>query len=228
MPAWSRQQLHCLAAALPLHLEPHNLLVLAGESVAMSAASEARPLIGSCAIWPVQEGHRLAPASSIATGSTPAPTPRPAPPALQEMLQRQLSLQQSPKSGKSGSSSSSSSSASSTDEDEAAVQQVEMVLEAYFMHVDNTYNKLQTLTECEGFVAAAGCVEPMTSCAAGTAVAESMPRPQHANVVMGGSATHPEAEIPSFAVVISQCRWPCSAHKATQHGAESFQCCCRH
>ena len=63
------------------------------------------------------------------------------------MLQRQLSLQQSPRSGKSGSSSSSSD--SSTDEDEAAVQQVEMVLEAYFMHVDNTYNKLQTLTECE-------------------------------------------------------------------------------
>ena len=65
------------------------------------------------------------------------------------MLQRQLSLQQSPKSGNPGSSSSSSSSDSSTDENEAAVQQVEMVLEAYFMHMDNTYNKLQTLTECK-------------------------------------------------------------------------------
>ena len=88
------------------------------------------------------------------------------------MLQRQLSLQQSPKSGKSGSSSSSSSSDSSTDEDEAAVQQVEMVLEAYFMHVDNTYNKLQTLTECECLVAAAGFVKTITSCSAGTAAAE--------------------------------------------------------
>jgi len=27
------------------------------------------------------------------------------------------------------------------------VQEVEMVLETYFMHIDNTYNKLQTLTE---------------------------------------------------------------------------------
>lgn len=33
------------------------------------------------------------------------------------------------------------------EDDEADVQEVEMVLETYFMHIDNTYNKLQTLTE---------------------------------------------------------------------------------
>lgn len=33
------------------------------------------------------------------------------------------------------------------EDDDADVQEVEMVLETYFMHIDNTYNKLQTLTE---------------------------------------------------------------------------------
>ena len=33
------------------------------------------------------------------------------------------------------------------EDDGADVQEVEMVLETYFMHIDNTYNKLQTLTE---------------------------------------------------------------------------------
>ena len=32
-------------------------------------------------------------------------------------------------------------------EDEEEIAEVEMVLETYFMHVDNTYNKLQTLCE---------------------------------------------------------------------------------
>lgn len=31
--------------------------------------------------------------------------------------------------------------------DEGEVAEVEMVLETYFMHIDNTYNKLQTLAE---------------------------------------------------------------------------------
>ncbi|GIL53590.1 hypothetical protein Vafri_9202 [Volvox africanus] len=48
----------------------------------------------------------------------------------------------------SGSSSSSASSDSSVEEAETAV--VEMLLETYFMHVDNTYNKLQTLHEYIG------------------------------------------------------------------------------
>ncbi|GLI67105.1 hypothetical protein VaNZ11_011310 [Volvox africanus] len=48
----------------------------------------------------------------------------------------------------SGSSSSSASSDSSEEEAETAV--VEMLLETYFMHVDNTYNKLQTLHEYIG------------------------------------------------------------------------------
>lgn len=48
----------------------------------------------------------------------------------------------------SSSSSSSSSSHSSTDsDDEEEIQEVEMLLEAYFMHIDNTYNRLQTLNE---------------------------------------------------------------------------------
>lgn len=47
--------------------------------------------------------------------------------------------------GSSSSSSSSSSSNSSVEEEEIA--EVEMLLEAYFMHVDNTYNRLQTLNE---------------------------------------------------------------------------------
>lgn len=34
-----------------------------------------------------------------------------------------------------------------SEDDDADVQEVEMVLETYFMHIDNTYNKLQTLTE---------------------------------------------------------------------------------
>ena len=34
-----------------------------------------------------------------------------------------------------------------SDDEESEVAAVEMVLEAYFMHIDNTYNKLQTLTE---------------------------------------------------------------------------------
>lgn len=33
------------------------------------------------------------------------------------------------------------------EDDDADAQEVEMVLETYFMHIDNTYNKLQTLTE---------------------------------------------------------------------------------
>ena len=33
------------------------------------------------------------------------------------------------------------------EDDDGDVQEVEMVLETYFMHIDNTYNKLQTLTE---------------------------------------------------------------------------------
>jgi magnesium transporter len=33
------------------------------------------------------------------------------------------------------------------DSDDDDVNEVEMVLEAYFMQVDNTYNKLQTLCE---------------------------------------------------------------------------------
>ena len=34
-----------------------------------------------------------------------------------------------------------------SEDDDDDVQEVEMVLETYFMHIDNTYNKLQTLTE---------------------------------------------------------------------------------
>ena len=37
--------------------------------------------------------------------------------------------------------------AAENEDDDADVQEVEMVLETYFMHIDNTYNKLQTLTE---------------------------------------------------------------------------------
>lgn len=48
---------------------------------------------------------------------------------------------------KSSSSSSSSSGDSSLDSNDADVAVVEMLLEPYFMQIDNTYNKLQTLCE---------------------------------------------------------------------------------
>ena len=33
------------------------------------------------------------------------------------------------------------------EEDDAATQQVEMLLEAYFIHMDNTFNRLDTMNE---------------------------------------------------------------------------------
>lgn len=45
------------------------------------------------------------------------------------------------------SSSSASSNSTSSSDAEAEVAEVEMLLEAYFMHIDNTYNRLQTLDE---------------------------------------------------------------------------------
>ena len=37
---------------------------------------------------------------------------------------------------------------SDSEEEEEEIAAVEMILETYFMHCDNTYNKLQTLCEC--------------------------------------------------------------------------------
>lgn len=42
-----------------------------------------------------------------------------------------------------------SDSSSDSEEEEEEIAAVEMILETYFMHLDNTYNKLQTL--CKSF-----------------------------------------------------------------------------
>ncbi|KAL4428792.1 hypothetical protein ABPG77_005230 [Micractinium sp. CCAP 211/92] len=57
------------------------------------------------------------------------------------------SLPETPRPGQAGGSVSSASSASTDLEDDPAVEVVEMVMEPYFMQVDNTFNKLQTLCE---------------------------------------------------------------------------------
>lgn len=46
-----------------------------------------------------------------------------------------------------GSPRSSHSSGSSSELDDEEIAEVEMLLEAYFMHIDNTWNRLQTLNE---------------------------------------------------------------------------------
>lgn len=63
---------------------------------------------------------------------------------LQEM-ERTVSLQRN--SLKAGQPPGSPLFAGEPEDDDADAQEVEMVLETYFMHIDNTYNKLQTLTE---------------------------------------------------------------------------------
>jgi len=65
--------------------------------------------------------------------------------AKQQELERNTSLQRN--SLKGGQPPVSPFQGAESEDDDADVQEVEMVLETYFMHIDNTYNKLQTLTE---------------------------------------------------------------------------------
>jgi hypothetical protein len=48
--------------------------------------------------------------------------------------------------------------------DEGEVAEVEMVLETYFMHLDNTYNKLQTLGEYIDDTEVSGLLDHLSIC----------------------------------------------------------------
>lgn len=65
--------------------------------------------------------------------------------ACMQEMERTVSLQRN--SLKAGQPPGSPPFAAEPEDDDADAQEVEMVLETYFMHIDNTYNKLQTLTE---------------------------------------------------------------------------------
>lgn len=60
---------------------------------------------------------------------------------LEQLREKEQSLVGTPRSRRS------SRSSSDSEEEEEEIAEVEMILEAYFMHLDNTYNRLQTLNE---------------------------------------------------------------------------------
>jgi magnesium transporter len=107
------------------------------------------PDVSGAASCSASPNARMAPPlhtrSAARPPARPPPPPRPHPPLPRLALPARCQMHEiaSPLTAKSAASSASSTSL----EDDEDVAAVEMLLEPYFMQVDNTWNKLQTLTE---------------------------------------------------------------------------------